>query len=121
MGTIELEGMEFRAFHGCLESERREGNLFTVDFRADVDIDRAARTDELKDTLDYGAVYDVVAREMAVPSNLLENVAGRIVKALETGFPQIERCCVRVSKWNPPVAGKTEWSRVTLSFDRGKK
>ena len=26
-GIIELEGMRFWAFHGCLESERKKGNL----------------------------------------------------------------------------------------------
>ena len=31
--TIELTGMEFHAFHGCLEQERKEGNTFVVDFR----------------------------------------------------------------------------------------
>ena len=33
LGVMELNGMEFHAFHGCLESERREGNLFVVDFK----------------------------------------------------------------------------------------
>ncbi len=119
MGTIELNGLEFHAFHGCTLSEKVEGNLFMVDFRADVDVDRAAESDDLKDTLDYSAVYDLIAGEMAVRSNLLENVAGRILNAVKAAFPQMERCTVRVSKRNPPVAGKAEWSRVTLSFERG--
>ncbi len=119
-GYIELEGMEFRAFHGCLEQERREGNDFVVDFRAEVEAGPAAESDRLEDTLDYGAVYDIVAREMAVPSNLLENVAGRIVRSVAAAFPQLDRFSVRVSKRLPPVAGPTQWSRVTLHFDREK-
>ena len=60
-GTIELEGMEFHSHHGCLEHERREGNLFTVDFKARLDLGKAAETDSLEDTLDYGRIYDIIA------------------------------------------------------------
>ncbi len=118
-GTIELEGMEFRAFHGCLEHERREGNLFTVDFRTDLDISRAAESDRLEDTLDYGAVYGIIAAEMAQPSDLLEHVAGRIAKAISGAFPWIDDFSIRVSKRNPPVSGPAAWSRVTLRHSAG--
>ncbi|MCX4333681.1 MAG: dihydroneopterin aldolase [Bacteroidales bacterium] len=120
MGTIELEGMEFTAYHGCLESERRDGNLFIVDFSAEYDIRDAVVTDCLEDTLDYGAVYEIIAKEMAVPSNLLEHVAGRIVKSLDIAFPCLGSFSVRVSKRNPPVSGPVQWSRVTISHRKQK-
>ena len=113
-GTIELEGMEFHSFHGCLESERREGNLFTVDFRACLDLGKAAATDSLEDTLDYGRIYDIVAGQMQIPSDLIENVAGRIISAISDEFPWLDDFSVRVSKRNPPVSGRAAWSRVTL-------
>lgn len=113
-GRIELEGMEFRACHGCLRKERLEGNLFTVDFMADLDLSKAAESDRLEDTLDYGEIYDIIAEEMSVPSDLLENVAGRIVSAIEKAFPDLDGFSVRVSKRNPPVNGPAAWSRVTL-------
>lgn len=112
---LELEGMEFHAFHGCLEEERRDGNLFMVDFRAEVPVSAAAASDTLSDTLDYSAVYDIVAEQMAEPSNLIENVAARIAGAIEKAFPWLEHFSVRVSKKNPPVAGSAAWSRITVS------
>jgi dihydroneopterin aldolase len=114
IGVIELEGMEFKAYHGCLEHEKVRGNLFTVDFRGELDLSAAAESDCLGDTLNYGEIYDLVAEEMSVPSELLENVAGRIVKAIEERFPQLVRFSVRVSKKRPPVEGVAQWSRVTL-------
>ena len=114
IGTIELEGMEFKAYHGCLEQEKVRGNLFTVDFRGELDLSAAAESDCLGDTLNYGEIYDLVAEEMSVPSELLENVAGRIVKAIESRFPQLVSFSVRVSKKRPPVDGVAQWSRVTL-------
>ncbi|MCQ2119879.1 MAG: dihydroneopterin aldolase [Bacteroidales bacterium] len=113
--AIELEGMEFHAFHGCLEQERREGNTFIVDFYAETDLSEAAESDDLKDTVDYGKVYDIVAREMAIPSNLLEHVASRILKAVEKEFEGFTYTRVRVSKKNPPVSGTCAWSRVTVA------
>lgn len=53
-GIIELEGMEFHAFHGCLEKERREGNTFLVDFHAETELKKAVKTDDLRETADYG-------------------------------------------------------------------
>ena len=112
-GILELVGMDFHAYHGCLDYEKKEGNLFTVDFRASFDMSGAADTDRLGETLDYGIIYGIVSREMEIPSDLLEHVAGRIVRAIEGRYPSL--CfSVRVSKKNPPVGGVASWSRVTL-------
>lgn len=118
IGIIELEGMEFHAFHGVLEHEKIEGNLFIVDFKGEVDMSKAAESDLLEDTLNYALIYDAVAKEMATPSELLEHVAGRIVKAIAAGCPQLESFSVRVSKRQPPVSGPVKWSRVTLFHNR---
>lgn len=118
IGTIELEGMEFHAYHGCLEKEKVTGNLFTVDFRGDTDMSAASGSDSLSDAVNYALIHEIIAREMNVPSDLLEHVAGRIVKALEAEFPQLVSFSIRVSKRRPPVNGIAQWSRVTMYHDR---
>ncbi len=118
IGTIELEGMEFKAYHGCLEQEKVRGNFFTVDFRGELDLSAAAESDNLNDTLNYGDIYEIVAYEMSIPSELLENVAGRIMKAIEKAYPQLVSFSIRVSKRKPPVDGVAGWSRVTLYHNR---
>lgn len=114
IGIIELEGMEFKAYHGCLEQEKARGNMFTVDFRGEADLRKAAETDNLNDTINYADIYEIVAEEMSIPSELLENVAGRIVAAIEKRYPQLIGFSVRVSKRKPPVEGTAQWSRVTI-------
>ena len=114
MGRIELCGMKFFARHGCLESEREQGNEFTVDFACDYDTSVAECSDELDDTLDYSRVYAVVAGQMEIPSNLLEHVACRIADALEEELPELDHFQITVSKKNPPVGGECEWARITL-------
>ncbi len=113
---VRLSGMKFRAFHGCLESERTEGNLFSVDVEYDYDLSTAAQSDDIADAVDYSQIYAIVRREMEIPSNLMENVVRRISEAVSKAFPQITSGRVTVTKYNPPVGGETESSSVTIDF-----
>ena len=76
----------------------------------------AAQSDDLKDTVNYGEIYRIVKDEMSQPSDLLEHVAGRIIKAIAAEFPEFTNFSIRVSKRNPPVEGHVQWSRVTLTY-----
>ena len=102
---IELRGLTFFAYHGVLPEERKLGNTFVVELSLDADISRAAYADDLNDTVNYAAVYDVVKREMDIPSQLLEHVCGRIAKALLDEFSSLQRVFVCVVKKNPPIEG----------------
>lgn len=113
--TIQLSGLEFYAFHGVTEQERKVGNTFLVDISIDTDISRPMETDLLEDTVNYAEIYDLVKTEMSVPSNLLEHIAGRILKCLLSRYPQVSRARVEVAKRNPPVGGQTAWAKVTVS------
>lgn len=113
-GTIELNGVQFHACHGVLPSERENGNDFVVDFSCTYNFAKAMKTDDLADTIDYGAVYDIIAREMQQPSNLLEHVAGRIAASLKAAFPEMRHFKVKVTKFNPPVNGHAASSGVTI-------
>ncbi|MCQ2182556.1 MAG: dihydroneopterin aldolase [Bacteroidales bacterium] len=115
-GIIELNGMHFHSNHGCLPEERRDGAEYLVDFKCTHDVWNAMNYDQLSDTIDYARVYDLVAAEMAVPSNLLEHVAGRIVHSIRNAFPDLEHFSVKVTKLNPPTAGPTDSSSVTIEI-----
>ena len=101
IGTIELHGMRFRAYHGCLPEERERGNWFTVRFKGDYRLRAAAESDELEQALDYRGVYEIVAHEMKRPSSLLEHVAGRIADALAEQYPQLIRFELSIAKAAP--------------------
>ena len=103
--VIELRGLNFFAYHGVLPEERERGNTFVVDLSLEANIARAIYTDELDDTVNYALVYEVVQREMSVPSLLLEHVCGRIAAALLDEFVALQRVSVCVAKKNPPIEG----------------
>lgn len=115
MGQILLSGLEFYAYHGYFDEERKQGNKFEVDVTIETDLSLPAKNDNLSDTIDYGKVYAIVKEEMQIPSRLLEHVAQRIIDALKNQFPDAETFTVSVKKYNPPLDGICKYSKVTLS------
>ena len=115
MGLIEIEGMKFYSFHGHFESEQVVGNEFLVDLKIETNCSSAAVSDDLTDALNYQTAYEIVQKEMAKPSHLLENVAKRILDNLYTSFNTIEKAQVKISKLNPPMGGEIEKVSITIS------
>jgi len=115
MGKIEIENMEFYAYHGHYKEEQIVGNKFLVDLSIETDLEPAARSDSLKDALNYQQAYMIVEREMKVKSQLMEHIAGRILDALYREMKGIIKATVRVSKMNPPVGGRVERVSVTMT------
>lgn len=111
---IILDSIEIYAYHGVFEQENRVGNNFTVDLKLDVDISRACLSDNLEDTLNYGEIYEVVKREMDIPSRLLEHAGGRIVRSLKQCFPAIEKIELKISKKNPPTGGQIKSAGILI-------
>lgn len=109
--------MEFYGHHGCLESERRDGNWFRVDFAYDYDMRKAIKSDDLQCAIDYSAIYELIKGEMEEPANLLEHLAGRILNLIVDRFPRIDCAEITITKYNPPLDGKVESSSVTLVYD----
>ena len=114
MSVIEIEGMEFYAFHGHFDVEKIAGNRFLVNLKIEADLSNAGETDQLNDTLDYQKAYLAVKEEMAIPSDLLENVCTRIINRIKAEFPEAQKVSVKVSKMNPPMGGQIEKVSVSL-------
>ena len=100
---IYLRDVRFYAHHGVLPQEGRVGGWYTVSLRVGCDLSRAAETDDVTDTVSYADLYELLKREMAVPSKLLEHVAGRIIKAIGQEFPQVKDIDLSITKDNPPI------------------
>ena len=113
---LELVNMEFFAHHGHFEEEQIIGNKFLVSFSVETDLKTPAETDNLEDALNYQELYNLISEEMAIPSKLLENVAGRILARVKKSYPMAKWAQVSISKLNPPIGGKVEASRVVMSF-----
>ena len=102
---ILLNDIRFYAYHGVLEQEQRIGGWFRVTVEAETPMEESTLTDQLEDTVNYADMFSSIREEMAVSSQLLEHVAGRIARRLLQDFPQLTgiKACVR--KENPPISG----------------
>jgi 7,8-dihydroneopterin aldolase/epimerase/oxygenase len=116
MAQLNLENMEFYAYHGHYTEENRIGGRFRVDVAIETDTAKAAASDELSDAIDYSRVYELVKKEMGQVSHLLEHITGRIAKAIRAEFLQINQVTVTVSKLNPTVGGKMDRFSVTITL-----
>ena len=117
MAKIKLTGMQFYAYHGCFPEEKLVGNDFLVDCYFKLDANHAAKTDDLKNTIDYQKVYQVIAKEMEQPSSLLENVVYRILKSLYLNFPTMKKANISIKKINPQLGGKIENVSVEMTSE----
>ena len=101
-----------------MAQERQTGGYFVVTLRVGYPLEAAMASDDVKDTLDYGALYQLVAREMQEPSNLLEHVAGRIAEAIEKAFPKVSSIDLTLTKQNPPMGADCEGASVEIRWKR---
>lgn len=93
---LSITGVECFAHHGVFDFERREGQTFVIDLTLGLDTTRAAASDDLQDTVDYGTlVARVKAAVESDPVDLIETVAQRISDVCLTD-------------------GRVEWARVTI-------
>lgn len=118
--TISLNDVRLYAFHGVMEQERRVGGEYSVSLRVHYNIGKAMETDEVTDTLNYAELLEVVKREMAKPSNLLEHVAGRIGQAVFSTFPLVEAMELTVTKLNPPMGADCAGASVHVHLINDK-
>ena len=112
--TIELEGMDFHAFHGCYELEQQTGSHFEVSLRITTELGTVAEKDDVTQAVNYLTVYEVVREQMGCTQYTIERVAQNIVDALHVRFPQIHEMECRVTKIAPPLGGKVARVSVVL-------
>ena len=118
--TIFLNDVRLYAYHGVLEQERRVGGEYSVSLRVHYNIYKAMKSDNVTDTLNYAHLLDIVKREMASPSNLLEHVVARIGKAIFKEYPLAESIDLTLTKLNPPIGADTSGAGVCVHLINDK-
>ena len=116
--TIELRGLRCSAVVGVLPHEQQQAQPLELDLDVVVDLGPAGVSDDLVDTVDYGALCAVAEAEVVgARYALLEAVAERVAAALLAADDRIAQVTVAVRKLRPPVAQQlaTSGVRVTRS------
>jgi dihydroneopterin aldolase len=119
MGTIKLKNIRTYSYHGCLIEEGKIGSDYSVDLEVKTNLNKSSLSDDLKDTVDYVLLNQIVVKEMAIRSNLLEHVAQRIIQRVFKEVTTISSVKLGVSKLNPPIGGDVE--AVTIEMEESRK
>jgi dihydroneopterin aldolase len=100
---LELRGLRVTGVHGALPEEQTRAQPFEVDLDVAVDMAVAGRSDDLADTLDYGALVEMVAKVVSGERfQLLERLAERVAEVV-LDDARATSVTVAVRKLRPPV------------------
>jgi 7,8-dihydroneopterin aldolase/epimerase/oxygenase len=119
MGIIKIRNIRVYAYHGCLIEEGKIGSDYRVDLTVKADLSKSSKSDNLSDTVDYVHLNKIVKQEMAIRSNLLEEVAKRILDRIFIEIVLVNKADVSVSKLNPPIGGNV--AMVTIEMSKRRK
>ena len=113
---ITLNGIKGFGYHGVFDHEAKNGQEFIVDVEMQLDLSHASKSDDLNDTVDYGAVATLVVEEITgVRVQLIERLAGRIADRIKSEYPRISTVVVTVHKPKAPVSEDVADISVTIS------
>lgn len=100
---IELRGLKVRGNHGVFDHEREDGQDFFIDVVLWLDLSAAVDTDDLAETVDYGALAQQVAAIVGGdPRNLIETVGAEVAETIMAD-ERISACEVTVHKPSAPI------------------
>jgi dihydroneopterin aldolase len=117
---IELRGLQVLARVGVLPFEQSQDQPVEIDVDLVADLRAAGASDDLVDTIDYGAVCAAIEEDAvrAAPVALLERLAARVAEVALGLDDRITAVDVVVRKLRPPVAQHLATSGVRLHRER---
>ncbi|MCI0708480.1 MAG: dihydroneopterin aldolase [Ignavibacteriae bacterium] len=119
LDIIRLHNAVFYAYHGVLTDEQNLGGKFEVDVELHCDLSKGAKSDNLRDTVDYQKVYACI-RDLVLGKKyyLLEALANTIAQGILKQFKQVQNAVVRVRKPGAPIRGVIDFVEVELQRSR---
>ncbi len=116
---IQLTGLRVRGRHGVLDHERRDGQDFVIDATLWLDSRRAAATDDLAETVDYGALAEALAVVVeGEPVALIETLAARLVELV---MRDVRVTAAEVTVHKPQAPIEREFADVAVTARRSRR
>jgi dihydroneopterin aldolase len=117
--AIFVSGLLIHAHHGVMEHEAKVGQRFVIDLELAIDLNNAAGSDKLVDTVSYAAIVETASHAFTAQSyRLVEAAAGAIADALLAAFAAVSSVRVTVRKPHAPIAAIFADVGVTLVRSR---
>ena len=102
MITVHLHDVQLHAFHGVYEGEEKTGNPYVINLDVSYD-ERVSNFEELKNTIDYVELFEIVRNRMQVPTALLEKLCEGIIRRIRHQYPFIKEANISIHKLQVPI------------------
>ena len=114
-----IDNLEVFANHGLFEEENKLGQKFIFDIECALNYKKAMISDEMTDSISYADIAEVVVKTATTNTfNLLERLAGEILKNIFTEFSQIENINLKINKPGAPIKYHFEKCGVEVKVSR---
>lgn len=113
MVVIELQQVRLQAFHGVYEGEKKTGSAYELNVKVSYE-EGDSTFDDLKNTINYVEILEIVKQRMRVPAGLLEKVADDIIRTIRQRYPFTKEISISVYKLEAPVENFQGKIGVTL-------
>ena len=113
MSLITVEGIRVYAYHGHLSEEATLGGHFIINVWVETDTSQVEVSDNLKDTVDYVKLIEIVKNQMEIRAAMIEVPAKRIVDAI-LHLNKVQKVKVEVEKVLPPINATFDKISVTV-------
>jgi dihydroneopterin aldolase len=118
--VIRLSGLTVRGHHGVFAFEREQGQDFVVDVVLELDLARAAASDDVTDTVHYGELAEALVAVVAgEPVDLIETLADRLVTVC-LADARVTAATVTVHKPQAPIPHDFADVAVTLRREQAQ-
>ena len=115
---ITIEGVNVLGHHGVDEAERQVGQRLIIDVSLYLDLSAAIEGDDIRKTVNYEAVCDLIEKVAGEEEFLLlESLAAEIAAKILESFAARE-VSVRVRKVNLPIATRVASVAVEITRTR---
>ena len=114
-----IDNLEVFANHGLFEEENKLGQKFIFDIECELNYKKAMFSDEMTDSISYADIAEVVVETATTNTfNLLERLAGEILKKIFTEFSQIKNIKLKINKPGAPIKYHFERCGVEVNVSR---
>ena len=119
MDAIKIVNLEVFAKHGVFPEENKLGQKFLVSAVLHADLRQACISDSLSDSLDYGAVCQLIDSTMRKSTcNLIERAAEEVAQAILATYPLVKRVDIELKKPWAPIGLPLAYASVAISRER---
>jgi len=115
--TIHLVDIILHGYHGLFEEEKLVGNTFKINVTV-VYTPSTFPITNLPDTIDYGAVFQILKGHMQLATPLLETLAANFCLSVFEKFSTAQEISIHIQKMMPPIAGMVGSVAVGLTMNK---